>query len=171
MTTITADFFQRVALPSSSAASGTTSKTINRYLEETRTAATEAASSLPARAFAALARVARECASPGWDGYDAAPISQGTCDRTRAFLNELPIWMPAPDIVPEADGEIAIEWYVGPHQVFSISIGAAGPLHFAGLFGQEDELHGVKSFDGSIAQELVQHIEKLLRAPPDRRGI
>jgi hypothetical protein len=73
--------------------------------------------------------------------------------------------MPAPDVVPEADGQIAIEWYFAPEQTFSVSMGESGPLHYAGLFDHEDEVHGVKAFDGiTVPENILQLICKLLRA-------
>lgn len=173
MTTITADYFRRSA-PSSHSSSGSSSAdaTIRNVLSDAKSAASQAASSLPARAFADLARVSRECSDKGWDGYEAKPITQGTCARALAFLNDLPLWMPAPDIVPEADGEIAIEWYIAQNQTFSVSIGENGPLHYAGLFGHDDEVHGVKTFDGAtVPDEILQLICRLLRSPAARRAV
>lgn len=170
MTTITPDFFRTVLPSRSSSASSLASRTIGHYLEDTKRAAGDAASSLPARAFADLARVARECTKEGWDGYHAKPIMQAACNRARAFLSDLPPWMSAPDIVPEADGEIAIEWYIAPDQTFSISIGESGPVHYAGLFGHEREVHGVEPFDGVVAEEILQFICKLLRSTAARRA-
>jgi hypothetical protein len=172
MTTIAADYFRRSAVSTqSSPPSSEVNVMIRNMLADARSAASQAASSLPARAFADLARVARECSTDGWDGCNARAITRATCGRAQAFLNDLPVWMPAPDIVPEADGEIAIEWYVADNQTFSVSIGQTGPLHYAGLFGQEDEAHGVKSFDGAaVPEEILQLICKLLRSSAARRA-
>jgi hypothetical protein len=73
--------------------------------------------------------------------------------------------MPVPEIVPESDGEIAIEWELGPFEIFSISIGEQGPVHFAGIFGKNKERHGVEPFEGSIPEEILDYINKLLRIP------
>jgi len=78
--------------------------------------------------------------------------------------------MPAPDIVPEADGEIAIEWDIEANRIFSVSIGANGPLHFAGLFGREKEVHGVESFNGEISEDILHYIDKLLSQAATRRA-
>lgn len=165
MTTITANYFDKAALPSHSALAGN-----DLYLEGTKRIAGDAATSLQARAFADLARVARECAKECWDGYSAKPVTQATCDRARAFLNDLPLWMSAPDIVPEADGEIAIEWYVAQDQTFSISIGESGPLHFAGLFGHNEEVHGVAPFSGNVPGNILQFISDILRSSAAHRA-
>lgn len=172
MTTVTADYFRSTAVSTHTAPpSSAVNAIVSNILSETKGAASRAASSLPARAFADLARVARECARDGWDGYGAKAITPETCSRAQAFLNDLPPWMPAPDIVPETDGEIAIEWYIADDQTFSVSVSRRGPLHYAGLFGHEDEVHGVKTFDGmAVPDQILQLISDLLRSPAARRA-
>lgn len=165
MTTLTADYFWRLTIATDSSPA-----IVNEAVADTRNAANGAAGSLAARAFADLAQIARDCSAEGWDGYGAKAITRATCSRTEAFLNDLPNWMPVPDVVPEADGEIAIEWYLAEDWTFSVSIGAKGPLHYAGLFGDEDEVHGVKAFDGvAIPDEILQFIRKVLGSFSARR--
>lgn len=163
MTTITQDYFLRMALPSLSHPAS-----MGLYPPAMRRTATDAASSVQSRAFPDLDRIARDCANAEWDGYRAEPISRSTCDRARAFLKLLPTWMIAPDIVPEADGDIAIEWYVAPRKTFSISIGANGPLHYAGLLGHEEEAHGVVPFTENIPETLLRHISEIVRSADAR---
>lgn len=165
MTTITADYFHRPALPSRSFTASS-----DAYLHKLEPIAGDAASSLQAQASAHLARIARECAKESWDGYHAEPVTPATCNRVLAFLEDLPPWMRAPDIVPEADGEIAVEWYFAPNQTFSISIGEHGPLHYAGLFGHNEEIHGVAPFSDSIPGKILEFISDLLRSPAARRA-
>lgn len=165
MTTITADYFRNSGLASNSLSADYSSNASTAIRQILAGAASQAASSLPARAFADLARVARECGVESWDGYAAIPITKATVDRARAFLNSLPLWMPAPDIVPEADGQIAIEWYLAPDKTFSVSIAEQGPAHYAGRFGPEDEDHGLKSFDGvTVPAKIIELIVRLHRS-------
>ncbi|HLF09904.1 MAG TPA: hypothetical protein VJA26_01725, partial [Gammaproteobacteria bacterium] len=103
------------------------------------------------------------------DGYQAKPITQATCGRVAAFLDNLPSWMSAPEIVPEADGEIAIEWYRAKDQTFSISVAENGPLHYAGLFGRDEEVHGVEPFADSVPIRLLAFISEFLNRPAARR--
>jgi len=70
--------------------------------------------------------------------------------------------MQAPDIVPEPDGEIAIEWYRGAGQTFSISIGPSGPVHYAGRFGHNQEIHGVEPFLDGVPSRLLDLISEFL---------
>lgn len=168
MSTIAADFFKHRLLLSSSSPSSISEN--DQLFAGARDTALTAASTLQSKAYVSLAKLVSECADDGWDGYQGKAISKATCDRARAFIDKLPSWMPAPDVVPESDGEIAIEWDLAPNRIFSISIGERGPLHFAGLFGHEKERHGVEAFDGEISEDILYYIDKLLRNPTARRA-
>lgn len=170
MTAITADFFRGGISPSISPGSSPASVSIESYFAETKTTALAAASTLQSRAAAVLARLQKECSIKGWDGYDAKPIALQTFARAEIFINALPSWMPSPEIVPESDGELAIEWELSPTEIFSISIGEQPPIHFAGLFGKDKERHGVEPFEGFISEEILYYINKLLRIPATRRA-
>jgi hypothetical protein len=163
MTTITADYFIRPLRLSHSSSAGN-----DGYRQEVDRVSAPAASSLQARAYAELAQIARECCEEGWDSYGAKPVTRATCDRVALFLDDLPAWMAAPDLVPEADGEIALEWYLGKAQTYSISIGEKGPLHYAGLFGQNQEVHGVEPFTDSVPARLLEFISEFLNKPAAR---
>jgi len=114
-------------------------------------------------AYVALDEVFDRCSRRGWDGHRAQAISRATYDRARLFLESLPSTVPAPDIVPETDGDIAIEWERGPQHMFSVSIGAMGRVNFVGVYGEE-ERHGIEPFDGVISPDLLFYIRKLFSA-------
>jgi hypothetical protein len=124
---------------------------------------------LQSQAYATLERVFQESRDEGWDGYGAKAVSAATRNRARTFLDCLPLWMPVPDIVPEPDGELAIEWHHGADRTFSVSIGETGPLHFAGRFGRNKERHGVEAFDGEISEEILYYIKQLLGSSGGRQ--
>jgi hypothetical protein len=73
------------------------------------------------------------------------------------------------DVVPESDGEIAVEWYLSKNLTFSISIGQRGPLNFAGLFGDE-EIHGLAAYDFCIPETVPQMLAKLFKKAAVRRA-
>jgi hypothetical protein len=145
-----------------SPASGDDSATLSRALAERRQARRAAASSPQSLALDSLARVAAECSATGWDGYDASRISARTESLARVFLESLPMWLPAPDIVPEPDGDLSIEWDFGPDKILSISIGETGKLHYAGLLGGGVERHGVEPFTGVVSTEVLGYIKRLV---------
>jgi hypothetical protein len=107
-----------------------------------------------------LALLKQECAEPGWDGYGAQPVNEETLERVVAFLRALPENVPVPDLVPEPDGEVSVEWQNGPRRVFSVSIGPHGRLSYAGLLGAS-RWHGVDLFFGAVPPEIIRGIARV----------
>jgi len=110
---------------------------------------------------AALKETYQECSEEGWDGYGALPITQETYDEAVRFLSALPSWLPAPEIVPEPDGDIGFEWSFGNNRVLAASVDGTNRITYAGLLGTGNKAHGTEVFDGSIPQTLVEHISRI----------
>ena len=143
-------------------ASGGDSLKLARALAERRRERRAAASAPQSLALDSLARIAAEYSVDGWDGYDAKRISARTEVLARVFLESLPMWLPAPDIVPEPDGDLSIEWDFASDKIFSVSIGEMGKLHYAGLLGGGVERHGVEPFTGVVTTEILGYIKRLV---------
>jgi hypothetical protein len=130
---------------------------------------------------AALAGIRNECNRAGWDGDEALPIS----DRTISVVAQvagclftlLPRGTPAPDLVPEHDGEICMIWSISADRVFSVSVGAHGKMNFAGQFGKEGAFHawqpihpeGRASLEESL-QDVARYVGRLHSTPAVRRA-
>jgi len=138
---------------------------LRRALSEARDHIRAAASSAQSLALTSLMRVLEECAQPAWDGYRARPISEAAARRAEAIINALPPSLVSPEIVPEPDGEIAIEWDFGPTLQLSISVGPSGPLHFAGVigeaYGQPRVRHGTEPAQDTIGSDLLEYVHEL----------
>ena len=131
---------------------------LRRVLADTKRALRQAASSAQSLALSSLARVLEECTQPGWDGYGARAVSVQVAKRVEEFLDALPFAISSPEIVPEPDGELAVDWDFGPNLQLSISIGESGPLHFAGVIGEQRVRHGTEPFEGMVGGDLLHYI-------------
>jgi len=109
-----------------------------------------------------LAELKQECAKPAWDGCDAQPVGEKTLEHLVAFLQALPENVPVPDLVPEPDGEVAVEWQTGARRIFSVSIGPDERLSYAGLLGA-NRWHGVDQFFGNMPSEIIRGIARVSR--------
>lgn len=98
--------------------------------------------------------------APDWDGGGADPVDVSTFEYTLQLIALLPADLPVPDVFPEADGELALEWDFGPRNVFSVSVGRDGTLTFAGLFGRS-KLHGVEYLGDRIPEAIWICLSKL----------
>jgi hypothetical protein len=107
-----------------------------------------------------LYEVAEECGEPGWDGEQAAPVTEATFGIANRFLCNLPLGTEAPTVSADPDGAIAFEWYKSPKRVLSISIDASGFLHYAALLGPR-KLHGREPYFGQLPEVIGNIISEL----------
>ena len=118
---------------------------------------------------AALQGIRDECQNANWDGQGALVITDQVIAIAKkvvgALFAILPKSTPAPDLIPEADGEICISWVVDSDRILSISVGAHGKINFAGQFGKEGGIHGWQPIDTtspSALDESLQDVTKYL---------
>lgn len=112
-------------------------------------------------ALRALQEVCQEHSIENWDGYGAAPISHQAYSEAAKLLRMLSSFIPMPDILPEPDGGLGLEWYKEKDFSFTISVGGEGIITYAGLFGKNNETHGTESFTDSIPQIILHNLERL----------
>lgn len=83
-----------------------------------------------------LSELTLSAGQDNWDGMQSVGLSSQAVAHMRRLLSLLPpglLRSPAPEIVPDPDGEIAIEWYISPSCLLSISVGSNGRLAWAGM--------------------------------------
>ena len=107
---------------------------------------------------------AYECREEDWDGEDADPIHTWAVLTAERFIHVLPPDIPMPEVVPEPDGALGLEWWISRHQILSVSFGVDLRLAYAWLDGT-DKGHGVARFDGeTIPQRILDGIGALTRS-------
>ncbi len=100
-----------------------------------------------------------ECAVENWDGYGAARISDLTLQNTLLFIRLLPDGIALPEIAPEPDGSISLDWMPNRHRTFSLSIGTSNQLAYAWVDGSERG-HGVARFNFQmIPKRIMKELE------------
>lgn len=129
---------------------------------------------------AVLRYIRTDCAEASWDGSGALPVSDRTINLAanivKVLFTMLPNGTPAPDIIPEVDGELCASWSVDDYRLFSLSVGAHGRINFAGQFGQEGSIHGWHPIDTTTndsleesLQEVARQIRRLFESPASKR--
>ena len=96
-----------------------------------------------------------------WDGYDAAPISEAACAEAILFLKKLPSTIPSPDVIPNPDGDVSLEWYIDQRLLFVATFSGTGIIAFAGVFGKGSKVHGTELFTESIPSSVVENLCRL----------
>ena len=107
-----------------------------------------------------LAKATEECSADNWDGYGAKAIDETSYGNAIHFSWLLPLNIPVPEIYIDPDGEVNFEWYVGPRQVFSVSIGSNNELAYAGLFGA-NKTHGAEYLDDELPGTILDNIRRV----------
>lgn len=105
-----------------------------------------------------------DCSFENWDGYQAIPINETTYREAEALIRALPSYVPAPDILPEPDGGIGIDWVKGEGYSFTISVSRKNVLAYAGLFGENNETFGTEVFTGTLPKAILHNLERLFSA-------
>jgi hypothetical protein len=130
---------------------------------------------------AAFRGIRDECQTADWDGQGAIAITDqviAIAEKVVGALFELVSkGTPLPDLVPEADGEIAISWSVDSDRLLSLSVGAHGKINFAGQFGKEGGIHGwqpinaasPRALDESL-QDVAKYLGRLYPPPVSKRA-
>ena len=101
-----------------------------------------------------------ECSEPGWDGYDASPLSQTSFLCARSFIELIPVWTPRPDLVPSPDGWISFEWRSPMNRILSVTP-ENRVLIYAAALGSQNVHYGRVSLE-EYREKLPLHITEIL---------
>jgi hypothetical protein len=107
-----------------------------------------------------LDELCKECSEEGWDGYDALPIDGDVCDEAKRLIRGLPINLPMPEIIPEPNGEIGLEWSRGNRLVFVASVSGKNEIVYAGLFGM-NKTHGIEYLGDTLPSVIIENLRRL----------
>jgi hypothetical protein len=99
-----------------------------------------------ANVLSQLGALAAECGEANWDGSGALAVETGAVLNAGDFIRALPAGIPIPEIAPEPDGSLSLDWIESRNRLFSLSVSAGPRLAYAWLDGT-DRGHGVARFD------------------------
>lgn len=109
-----------------------------------------------------LRALVHECSKEGWDGYQATAIDPLAVLMAEGFIRALPDQFALPEIAPEPDGAVSMDWIDSPHRVFSVSVSASNRLAYAWVDGT-DKGHGVARFyAGKIPSRMIESIREIM---------
>ena len=100
-----------------------------------------------------------ECARSGWGASEAEPVYKCAAIRAADFIRALPEGVPLPELAPEPDGSISLDWIRSRNRLLSLSVGTSDRLPYAWVDGAENG-HAVVFFDGkNIPPDILERIK------------
>ena len=103
-----------------------------------------------------------EASQPDWDGEGSIAVEPATLQLAKEFVESLPRKYQTPEIAPEPDGHVNLEWYNGKRRLLSVSVNPDGRLHWAALIGSEDP-RGSCVFFGEAPKTLLHLLRRVCR--------
>ncbi len=82
-----------------------------------------------------LGQLQDECSIPNWDGEESAPLSESAVRNAEKLIRLLPENLPMPEVSPEPDGSISLDWMPSQRRILSLSVGDDDYIPFAWLRG------------------------------------
>ena len=118
-------------------------------------------------AISNLWALANQCAEAGWDGQGALSMNRSAIYNAVAFIRALPDGVLLPEIAPEPDGSVSLDWIKSRNRLFSMSVGSSNRLAYAWLDGT-DKGHAVARFDeGRVPQRILDGISAIMATERD----
>ncbi len=99
-----------------------------------------------------------DCGYENWDGYGSAPISKISSEYAKAFIELIQEELPLPEIAPQPDGELGLEWCSANYHL-ALSISDAGEISYA-ILKPNGKNKGILKFNKF---KLLKEIELFLR--------
>ena len=139
-------------------------KAVDDQIIETEARSKEAASNQPLiPALIRLQSIVTQFSTKNWDGYGALPVSEKAYKDAEGFIFLLSDGgLPMPDISPEVDGGIEMEWYKSAAFVFTVSINGNGVLGYSGFYGEKSRKYGTEPSSLEIPETIHRNISKFI---------
>lgn len=97
-----------------------------------------------------------------WRREGNLPVTEETIHTVKSFLEELPVEYQHPDIAPEPDGHVSMEWYVNKRRLLTVSAAPGNRLYWAALIDNEDP-RGSLTLQGSVPNTVLFMLERIHR--------
>ena len=111
--------------------------------------------------LAELRTIAEDCSLENWDNGDAIALDLSALQKAESIIRALPDGFVLPELAPEPDGSISMDWIRTLNRLYSLSVGPTNRLVYAWLDGT-DKGHGVVGFDGiNLPPRVLSDIERI----------
>lgn len=98
-------------------------------------------------------RVVADCSQPDWNGEGSAAISPASVRNVKRFIARLDLTArPIPDVIPEPDGDLALEWHRDDSRWVIASFCPDGSVTYACRMGEGNKATGTSRSTDEFAR-------------------
>ena len=102
--------------------------------------------------------VADEASSPDWDGDGAEAVPFSASVFASMLTNQLvPFCQIVPDVAPEADGSIELNWHRNKSWRLVVSVDGNGKVFYAAWYGDSDQTGHIDRID-EVSIDVLRRI-------------
>ncbi|HLG20230.1 MAG TPA: hypothetical protein VI895_10515 [Bdellovibrionota bacterium] len=112
------------------------------------------------RAVNELDEIFEDCSEPGWDGYNALSIDTVSMGLARRFLERLPSHVRMPEVAPDPNGQITLEWRNDASDILVINFSPKHDLVYAAVLGSSSKFYGTEPFLFTISPALLRILDR-----------
>lgn len=109
-----------------------------------------------------IEEIKEECSDDNWDGYGAKPITDDACNALLGFIPQIPPSLPVPEVVPESDGDIGLEWHVNNNRWLILSFHSKEVVHYAARLDEYSKNDGILRLDYKQMRFLIELVRLIL---------
>lgn len=106
--------------------------------------------------------IAAESSGENWDGYGASSISRKAVEFSKSFIRNLPVEFSNPEISPEPDGSIGLEWHLDAYRWIIVSFNGNGDFFFASQIDSKTKFDGRGVINSPRKRDLVDAIRRVM---------
>lgn len=110
-----------------------------------------------------LREVGEACSERNWGGEDEAPLAPTTIRYAEKFLELLPSRFQSPDVIPEPNGALSLEWWYSQFRSVIVAFHAEPKIEFSVLMSAENGNFGHCRFDGLIPLDVFRQLNAVSR--------
>lgn len=111
--------------------------------------------------FDEIDSLVEECSTGNWDGYGALPVSKEAAEFAKTFIGQIQVEFSTPEIAPEPDGSIGLEWHVDKHKWIIISFNSNGEFFFASQINTKTKFDGKGVLNSPQNKDLVEALRRV----------
>lgn len=117
---------------------------VDRLSEEISRLISDLTSRIREAIYEEIDHVVEECNKEGWNGDDGCvAVKEASAHKAKDFVGSLNVVrMPLPEVIPEPDGDIALEWHRDASRWLLLSFQADGRVNYACRTGEGDKATG-----------------------------